>query len=127
MKSNEDLQARIDKANKKRDRLFKTKGYEHKGYCYYGDFYEHIGDRYSDLRDYVIDNFGWGEWFNTVERNSILSECGVIVQFDNENGAIINYNTWVQKKKELSYKDFNKWVVTYINVENINRRNSLYD
>ena len=116
-----EFQNKLDKLLAKKSRLLKLKGYEKKGYCYMGDFYEYIGDNYSDLQDYVVDNFGWSEWFDTNERNSILAECGVVVQFDNENGTIIYYSQWVQKKKELSYKEFNKWIATKIKIDNLPR------
>ena len=100
----------------------KTVGYEFKGY-YHTDYGDQIGETYSELREYVVDNFGWAEWFNTEERNSILTDgVAVIVQINNECGALIPYGNWLKTKKLLPRKEFHKWVVDYITSENLSRK-----
>ena len=64
------------------------RGYETKGY-YNTEYGEQIGTNYSELRSYVVDEFGWEVWFNTKERNLILTdEVAVIAQINNECGSL---------------------------------------
>ena len=103
------------------------KGYEIKGY-YHTDYGEQIGETYGDLRNYVVENFGWGEWFNTEERNLIITDgVAIIVQINNELGSLIPYGIWMKKKKEMQRAKFHEWVIAYIKDEDASRRLAEYD
>jgi len=102
------------------------KGYETKGY-YNIEYGEQIGETYPELRRYVVDEFGWKVWFNTKERNEVLSdEVHVIAQISNECGALIPYGIWLEKKKELKGNKFHEWVLAYIKNEDAARKLSRY-
>ena len=101
-----------------------SKGYETKGY-YHTEYGEQIGETYSELRRWVVDEFGWEVWFNTKERNLILTdEVCVIAQISNELGSLIPYGIWLKNKKEIPRKEFHKWVVSYILQEDDARKKS---
>ena len=85
--------------------------YETKGY-FNTEYGEQIGETYTELRRWVVDEFGWEVWFNTKERNNILTdEVAVIAQISNELGALIPYGLWLQNKKSMAKPQFDDWVI----------------
>lgn len=97
------------------------------GYCMYSPWFDFIGEKYKELREWVVREFGWDVWFDTKQRNEVLSDgIGVMVQISNECGAIIPYELWMQRRKMMKKVHFQQWVLGYILEEDARRKAAAY-